>query len=112
MSSECFSAFHDYSYTLFVSMVENVHAISFAHPISHYTSANTQNWGVEPFDELTRDIHNYEKRRGDLPVQKVRMPCQQLILGCDLVSVVIAVCNCKAFMYVVVCPYMHTSTCA
>lgn len=30
-----------------------------------------QRWGVEPFEELTRDIHNFEKRRGDLPVQKV-----------------------------------------
>ena len=30
-----------------------------------------QNWGVEPFEELTRDVHNYDKRRGDLPVQKV-----------------------------------------
>eukprot|EP00983_Pelagomonas_calceolata_P111062 1159742-Pelagomonas_calceolata.AAC.5 len=33
--------------------------------------ADSERWGVEPFEELTRDIHNYEKRKGDLPVQKV-----------------------------------------
>eukprot|EP00200_Dunaliella_tertiolecta_P003897 CAMPEP_0202345932 /NCGR_PEP_ID=MMETSP1126-20121109/4947_1 /ASSEMBLY_ACC=CAM_ASM_000457 /TAXON_ID=3047 /ORGANISM="Dunaliella tertiolecta, Strain CCMP1320" /LENGTH=729 /DNA_ID=CAMNT_0048937283 /DNA_START=35 /DNA_END=2224 /DNA_ORIENTATION=+ len=32
--------------------------------------ADSERWGVEPFEELTRDIHNYEKRKGDLPVQK------------------------------------------
>ena len=35
---------------------------------------------MEPFEELVRDIHTFERRRGDLPTQKVWCVCLHVFM--------------------------------